>query len=322
MKYLITGGAGFIGSNFCEYMIDKYQTSNFVCLDALTYAGCMDNLQNVIHKPNFKFVHGNICNERLIDTLFKEEMFDIVINFAAESHVEKSIYSPDIFVETNVKGVQILLDACKKYNVKRFHQISTDEVYGELPLNDQNIYFYENSPLNASTPYSASKASADLLTMSYFKTFGLPITISRSPNNYGKYQHTEKLIPLTIKNALNNNDILIHGTGEYIRDWLHVLDHCKGIDLIIHNGKCGEIYNIGSHTEKTNLEVVHKILDTLDIKAPLVKHVANRPGQDSKYAIDYTKIATELGYTPTHSFDTEIVNTINWYKNNPKWLGR
>lgn len=320
MKYLITGGAGFIGSNFCEYMIDKYQTSNFVCLDALTYAGSMDNLQNVINKPNFKFVHGNICDKKLIDKLFKEEMFDIVINFAAESHVEKSIYNPEIFVETNVKGVQILLDACKKYNVKRFHQISTDEVYGELPLNDPNIYFYENSPLNASTPYSASKASADLLTMSYFKTFGLPITISRSPNNYGKYQHPEKLIPLTIKNALNNNDILIHGTGKYIRDWLHVLDHCKGIDLIIHNGKSGEIYNIGSHTEKTNLEVVHKILDTLNIKESLVKYVANRPGQDSKYAIDYTKIATELGYTPTHSFDTEIVNIINWYKNNPKWL--
>lgn len=320
MKYLITGGAGFIGSNFCEYMIDKYRTSNFVCLDALTYAGSMDNLQNVINKSNFKFVHGNICDKKLIDKLFKEEMFDIVINFAAESHVEKSIYNPEIFVETNVKGVQILLDACKKYNVKRFHQISTDEVYGELPLNDQNIYFYENSPLNASTPYSASKASADLLTMSYFKTFGLPITISRSPNNYGKYQHPEKLIPLTIKNALNNNDILIHGTGKYIRDWLHVLDHCKGIDLIIHNGKSGEIYNIGSHTEKTNLEVVHKILDTLNIKESLVKYVANRPGQDSKYAIDYTKIATELGYTPTHSFDIEIVNIINWYKNNPKWL--
>ena len=311
MKILVTGGAGFIGSNFCKLMINKYPQDDFVCLDALTYAGSMDNLVDVVDKPNFKFVKGNICNTKLVNKLFKRERFDIVVNFAAESHVGRSIENPDIFVTTNVKGVQILLDACQKYSVKRFHQMSTDEVYGSLTTNQKP--FTEKSPINPTTPYSASKASADLLTMSYFKTFGVPVTISRCTNNYGPNQHPEKLIPLMVKNAKNNKELTVHGDGLAIRDWIYVDDCCEAIDLIIRQGKVGEIYNIGANCEKTNLEIVKLILKKLNKSKSCIKFVDDRPGQDQRYGIDASKITQKLGWQPSRKFTTYIGKTISCY---------
>lgn len=316
MKYLVTGGAGFIGSNFIEYILDKYNNIEVVCLDALTYAGNLENLNEVKNNKKFKFVHGDICNESFIDQLFEAENFDMVINFAAETHVDKSIIEPDIFFTTNVIGVRILLDACKKYNVKRFHQISTDEVYGEISLDNLNYKFDEDSPLKASNPYSASKAAADLLVLSYFKMYNLPVTISRCSNNYGKHQYAEKLIPLTVKNALYHNKAIIHGNGKYVRDWIHVLDHCNAIDLILKFGSVGEIYNVGSNNQKQNLEVVTAILEVLNKSTNIIDYVENRPGQDTKYAIDYNKISSKLGYVPVYKFDEEIINIVEWYKNN------
>ena len=312
MKILVTGGAGFIGSNFCNLMVNKYPQDNFVCLDALTYAGSRDNLVDSVDKSNFKFVKGNICNAKLVDKLFKREKFDVVINFAAESHVGKSIENPDIFVTTNVKGVQVLLDACKKYRISRFHQVSTDEVYGSLTPKQKQ--FTENSPINPTTPYSASKASADLLTMSYFKTFGVPVTISRCTNTYGPNQYPEKLIPLMVKNAKSNKDLTVHGTGLAIRDWIYVNDCCEAIDLIIRRGKVGQIYNIGANCEKTNLEIIKLILKKLNQSQSRIKFVEDRLGQDLRYGIDASKITNTLGWKPKCKFITYITKTVEWYE--------
>ena len=320
MKILITGGAGFIGGNFCHYMLEKHPEDDYVCLDALTYAGNMETLADILDKPNFKFVQGNICDSKLVDKLFADEKFDIVINFAAESHVDRSIENPKLFLESNIIGVQTLMDACRKYNVKRFHQVSTDEVYGDLPLDRPDLLFHEDTPIHTSSPYSASKASADLLVMAYHRTFKLPVTISRCSNNYGAYQFPEKLIPLIIKKAQNNEKLPIYGKGDNVRDWLHVYDHCSAIDLIVRNGKDGEVYNIGGHNERTNLEVVKTILKVLGKSESLIEFVTDRPGHDRRYAMDPTKIETELGWKPKYNFDTGIVETIKWNVENKEWL--
>lgn len=320
MKFLITGGAGFIGGNFCHYMIEKYPTDSFVCLDALTYAGNMETIQDILSKPNFKFIKGNICDKELVEKLFEEEKFDVVVNFAAESHVDRSIENPKLFLESNIIGVQTLMDACRKYGIKRFHQVSTDEVYGDLPLDRPDLFFTEDTPIHTSSPYSASKASADLLVMAYHRTFKLPVTISRCSNNYGPYQFPEKLIPLIIKKAKNNEELPVYGKGENVRDWLHVLDHCSAIDLIVRNGNNGEVYNVGGHNERTNLEVVKTILKVLNKPESLIRFVTDRPGHDMRYAIDPAKIETELGWKPVYNFDTGIVETIKWNVENETWL--
>lgn len=320
MKFLITGGAGFIGGNFCHYMIEKYPTDSFVCLDALTYAGNMETIQDILSKPNFKFIKGNICDKELVEKLFEEEKFDVVVNFAAESHVDRSIENPKLFLESNIIGVQTLMDACRKYGIKRFHQVSTDEVYGDLPLDRPDLFFTEDTPIHTSSPYSASKASADLLVMAYHRTFKLPVTISRCSNNYGPYQFPEKLIPLIIKKAKNNEELPVYGKGENVRDWLHVLDHCSAIDLIIRKGNNGEVYNVGGHNERTNLEVVKTILKVLNKPESLIRFVTDRPGHDMRYAIDPAKIETELGWKPVYNFDTGIVETIKWNVENETWL--
>ena len=320
MKILITGGAGFIGGNFCHYMLEKYPEDSFVCLDALTYAGNMETLADIINKPNFKFVQGNICDKELVEKLFENEKFDLVINFAAESHVDRSIENPKLFLESNIIGVQTLMDACRKYGIKRFHQVSTDEVYGDLPLDRPDLFFTEETPIHTSSPYSASKASADLLVMAYHRTFNLPVTISRCSNNYGAYQFPEKLIPLIIKKAQNNEKLPVYGKGENVRDWLHVLDHCSAIDLIVRNGKDGEIYNVGGHNERTNLEVVKTILKVLGKPESLISFVTDRPGHDRRYAIDPKKLETELGWKPIYTFDTGIIDTIKWNVENKEWL--
>jgi len=316
MKYLITGGAGFIGSNFCQYMVDKYPNDLFICLDALTYAANIKNLDNIINKDNFKFIEGNICDEELVEKLFKEEKIDYVINFAAESHVDKSITEPNIFLKSNVIGVQVLLDASKKYNVKRFHQISTDEVYGDLPLDRPDLLFSESSMLKPSSPYSVSKASADLLVLAYHRTHEIDVTISRSSNNYGIYQHEEKLIPLVIKKALRNEKIPVYGTGLNIRDWLYVLDHCSAIDLIVKNGRSGEIYNVGVHDEKTNLDVIKMILKYLGKDESLIEFTTDRLGHDLRYALDNSKLINELGWMPTTKLDYKIEDIIKYYIEN------
>lgn len=320
MKILITGGAGFIGGNFCHYMLENHPEDDYVCLDALTYAGNMETLADILDKPNFKFVKGNICDTKLVNELFEKEKFDIVINFAAESHVDRSIENPKLFLESNIIGVQTLMDASRKFGVKRFHQVSTDEVYGDLPLDRPDLLFTEQTPLHTSSPYSASKASADLLAMSYYRTFNFPVTISRCSNNYGAYQFPEKLIPLIIKKAQNDEPLPIYGKGDNVRDWLHVLDHCSAIDLIIRKGKVGEVYNIGGHNERTNLEVVKTILKVLGKPESLITYVTDRPGHDRRYAIDPTKIETELGWKPKYNFDTGIVDTIKWNVEHKDWL--
>lgn len=320
MKILITGGAGFIGGNFCHYMLENHPEDDYVCLDALTYAGNMETLADILDKPNFKFVKGNICDSKLVDKLFEDEKFDIVINFAAESHVDRSIENPKLFLESNIIGVQTLMDACRKYGIKRFHQVSTDEVYGDLPLDRPDLLFHEDTPIHTSSPYSASKASADLLAMSYFRTFKFPVTISRCSNNYGAYQFPEKLIPLIIKKAQNDEKLPIYGKGDNVRDWLHVYDHCSAIDLIVRNGKDGEVYNIGGHNERTNLEVVKTILKVLGKPESLIEFVTDRPGHDRRYAMDPTKIESELGWKPKYNFDTGIVETIKWNVENKEWL--
>ena len=320
MKILITGGAGFIGGNFCHYMVKNYPEDSFVCLDALTYAGNLETLKDLLNKPNFQFVKGNICDTNLVFNLFKKEKFDIVVNFAAESHVDRSIENPKIFLETNILGVQTLMDACKKFGIKRYHQVSTDEVYGDLPLDRKDLFFTESTPLHTSSPYSASKAAADLLVMAYHRTFNLPPTISRCSNNYGPYQFPEKLIPLIIKKALNNENLPIYGKGENVRDWLHVYDHCTAIDLIIRKGKDGEIYNIGGHNEKTNLQVVKEILKYLNKPESLITFVKDRAGHDLRYAIDPSKITNELGWKPKYTFETGIGPSIQWNIDNKKWL--
>lgn len=319
MKILVTGGAGFIGGNFVHYMVNKYPEDEIVNLDLLTYAGNLETLKPVENKPNYRFVRGDIADRKFIMDLFEKEKFDVVINFAAESHVDRSISDPGIFVVTNVLGTQVLLDASRAYGVKRFHQVSTDEVYGDLPLNRPDLFFTETTPLHTSSPYSSSKASADLFVMAYYRTFKLPVTISRCSNNYGPYQFPEKLIPLMISRALANEELPVYGKGENVRDWLHVLDHCVAIDLIVRNGKVGEVYNVGGHNERTNLEVVKTILRALGKPESLIKYVTDRPGHDMRYAIDPTKIETELGWKPTYTFDTGIEMTIQWYLENREW---
>jgi dTDP-glucose 4,6-dehydratase len=319
-KFLVTGGAGFIGGNFLHTMVDRYPNDTYVCIDALTYAGNMETLEPIMNRPNFKFVHENICNREAVFKLFEEEHFDYVINFAAESHVDRSIENPGIFLNTNIIGTQTLMDACRKYGIKRYHQVSTDEVYGDLPLDRPDLFFTENTPIRTSSPYSASKASADLLVMAYHRTFGLPITISRCSNNYGPYQFPEKLIPLIIQKASRNESLPIYGKGENVRDWLYVGDHNNAINLIVRNGKDGEVYNIGGHNERTNLQVVKTILKVLGKPESLITYVTDRPGHDLRYAMDPTKIETELGWKPTYNFETGIVPTIEWNLKNQTWL--
>lgn len=320
MNFLVTGGAGFIGGNFMHYMVNKYTNDLFVCIDALTYAGNLETLEPIKDKPNFKFVHGNICDRDLVYKLFEEYKFDYVVNFAAESHVDRSIENPTIFLETNVIGTSVLMDACKKYGIKRYHQVSTDEVYGDLPLDRPDLLFKEDTPIHTSSPYSASKASADLLVLAYHRTFKLPITISRCSNNYGPYHFPEKLIPLMIKKALANEPLPVYGNGSNVRDWLHVYDHCTAIDLIVRNGRDGEVYNVGGHNEKSNLEVVKTILKALDKPESLIHYVKDRPGHDLRYAMDPTKLMTELGWTPKYTFETGIKETIKWNLDNQDWI--
>lgn len=319
MNILVTGGAGFIGSNFIFYMIKKHPDYRIVCVDKLTYAGNLSTLEPVMNNPNFRFVKADICDKEAIDKLFEEENFDIVVNFAAESHVDRSIENPQVFLETNIIGTSVLMDACRKYNVKRFHQVSTDEVYGDLPLDRPDLFFHEDTPLHTSSPYSSSKASADLLVMAYHRTYGLPVTISRCSNNYGPYQFPEKLIPLMIANCLANKPLPVYGEGINVRDWLYVEDHCKAIDLIIHNGKVGEVYNIGGHNEMRNIDIVKLIIKELGKDESLITYVTDRKGHDQRYAIDPTKIHDELGWLPETMFKDGIKKTIRWYLDNEKW---
>jgi len=316
---LVTGGAGFIGGNFVYYMLEKYPAYNIICLDSLTYAGNMETLSTAMKNPQFHFVKGDIADRELVYSLFERHEPEIVINFAAESHVDRSITDPDIFLRTNIMGTGVLLDACRKYNTKRFHQVSTDEVYGDLPLDRPDLFFTEKTPLHASSPYSASKASADLLALAYHRTFGLPITVSRCSNNYGPYHFPEKLIPLMIANALQDKELPVYGNGENVRDWLYVEDHCHAIDLIVHKGQIGEVYNVGGHNERTNLDVVKVILRELDKPESLIRFVTDRPGHDMRYAIDPDKISKELGWLPTISFEDGIKLTIRWYLDNRAW---
>ena len=319
MKVLVTGGAGFIGGNFVHHMVNKYPDYQIVNLDLLTYAGNLETLKPVEDKPNYKFVKGDIADEAFIMDLFEKEKFDVVVNFAAESHVDRSIEDPGIFVQTNVMGTRVLLDASRKFGVKRYHQVSTDEVSGDLPRDRPDPLPTENTPIHTSSPYSASKASADLFVLAYHRTFGTPVTVSRCSNNYGPYHFPEKLIPLMISRALADEELPVYGNGENVRDWLHVSDHCEAIDLIIHKGKVGEVYNIGGHNERTNLQVVQTILKALDKPESLIKYVKDRPGHDRRYAIDPTKIETELGWKPKYNFDTGIAQTIQWYLDNEDW---
>ena len=318
-KILVTGGAGFIGGNFVHYMVNKYPNYMIVNLDALTYAGNLETCQPVEGKPNYKFVKGDIADREFIFDLFEKEKFDVVVNFAAESHVDRSVKDPEIFIKTNVLGTQVLMDASRAYGVERYHQVSTDEVYGDLPLDRPDLFFTEETPLHTSSPYSASKASADLLVFAYHRTFGLPITISRCSNNYGPYHFPEKLIPLMISRALNDENLPVYGNGENVRDWLHVYDHCAAIDLILHKGRVGEVYNVGGHNERTNLEVVRTILKALGKSEDLITYVTDRPGHDLRYAIDPQKLENELGWKPTYNFDTGIAQTIQWYLDNKQW---
>lgn len=319
MKILVTGGAGFIGGNFVYYELDNYPNDEVICLDKLTYAGNLETLEIAMKNPKFKFVKGDIADRAFVDELFASEKPDVVVNFAAESHVDRSIENPEIFLQTNVIGTSVLMDACRKYGNIRYHQVSTDEVYGDLPLDRPDLFFTETTPLHTSSPYSASKASADLLVQAYYRTYKLPVTISRCSNNYGPYHFPEKLIPLMIANALNDKKLPVYGKGENVRDWLYVEDHCSAIDLIIRKGKIGEVYNIGGHNERTNLEVVKTIIKELGKSEDLIEFVTDRPGHDRRYAIDPTKIHNELGWLPATKFDDGIKKTIDWYLTHKSW---
>lgn len=319
MKIIVTGGAGFIGSNFVYHMLDKHPDYKIICLDLLTYAGNLHTLERAMKNPNFRFVRGDIADRDCVFKLFEEEKPDIVVNFAAESHVDRSIENPELFLKTNILGTQVLMDACRKYGIKRYHQVSTDEVYGDLPLDRPDLMFTEETPIHTSSPYSASKAGADLLVMAYHRTFGLPVTISRCSNNYGPYHFPEKLIPLIITRALEDKSLPVYGTGANVRDWLYVEDHCNAIDLIIHKGREGEVYNIGGHNERTNLQVVKAVLKELGKPESLITYVKDRPGHDRRYAIDPTKIETELGWRPTYNFEQGIKVTVKWYLENKDW---
>ena len=319
MKILVTGGAGFIGGNFVHFMLKEHPQDDILCVDALTYAGNMETLAPVMDNPYFKFIKADIADREAIYSIFEQEKPEIVVNFAAESHVDRSIENPSIFLQTNVMGTQVLLDACRKYGIQRYHQVSTDEVYGDLPLDRPDLFFTEETPIHTSSPYSASKASADLLVQAYHRTFGVPVTISRCSNNYGPYHFPEKLIPLMIANVLNDKPLPVYGDGKNVRDWLYVEDHCRAIDLIIRNGRVGEVYNVGGHNEKQNIEIVKIICKELGKPESLITHVGDRKGHDMRYAIDPTKIHNELGWLPETKFEDGIKKTIQWYLDNREW---
>ncbi|MCD8299858.1 MAG: dTDP-glucose 4,6-dehydratase [Clostridiales bacterium] len=319
MTIIVTGGAGFIGSNFIFYMMKNHPTYRIVCLDCLTYAGNIHTLVPIMYKENFRFVKENITDREAVYKLFEEEHPDMVVNFAAESHVDRSIENPEVFLSTNIIGTAVLMDACRKYGITRYHQVSTDEVYGDLPLDRPNLFFTEETPLHTSSPYSSSKAAADLLVLAYHRTYGLPVSISRCSNNYGPYHFPEKLIPLMITNALYNKPLPVYGKGENIRDWLYVEDHCKAIDLVIHSGRVGEVYNIGGHNEMKNIDIVKLILKELSKPESLITFVTDRKGHDLRYAIDPTKIHNELGWLPETKFEDGIKKTIRWYLENREW---
>ena len=322
MTILVTGGAGFIGSNFIAYERRVHPEDRILCVDALTYAGNMENLAPFMDDPLFRFVKADIADRQAIYALFEEEKPDIVVNFAAETHVDRSVHDPEVFLRTNMMGTQVLMDACRKYGIHRYHQVSTDEVYGDLPLDEPDLFFTEETPLHTSSPYSASKASADLMVLAYHRTFGLPVSITRCSNNYGPYQFPEKLIPLMISRALKDQTLPVYGTGENVRDWLFVDDHCSAIDLVMRKGRVGEVYNVGGHNERTNLEVVKTILRELNKPESLITFVTDRPGHDRRYAIDPAKIHGELGWLPETKFDDGIRATIRWYLDNVGWLER
>lgn len=319
MNILVTGGAGFIGANFIFYMLEHHPEDRIVCLDKLTYAGNLSTLAPVMERENFRFVRADICDREAVYGLFEEEHPDIVVNFAAESHVDRSIEDPGLFLQTNILGTAVMMDACRKYGVRRFHQVSTDEVYGDLPLDRPDLFFTESTPLHTSSPYSSSKASADLLALAYYRTYGLPVTLSRCSNNYGPYQFPEKLIPLMIANALNDKPLPVYGQGLNVRDWLYVEDHCRAIDLILRKGREGEVYNIGGHNEMRNIDIVKLICKALDKPESLITYVADRKGHDMRYAIDPAKIHGELGWLPTTMFAEGIQKTIQWYLDNRGW---
>lgn len=319
MTILVTGGAGFIGANFIYLELGKHPEDRIVCIDKLTYAGNLSTLKKALLNPNFRFAKIDICDRNAVGKIFSEEKPDVVVNFAAESHVDRSIENPEIFLKTNIIGTQVLMDASKKYGVKRYHQVSTDEVYGDLPLDARDMFFTENTPLKTSSPYSSSKAGADLLVNAYHRTYGLPTTISRCSNNYGPYQFPEKLIPLMIVNALADKPLPVYGEGINVRDWLYVKDHCVAIDLIIRHGKAGEIYNIGGHNEMRNIDIVKLICKELGKPETLIEFVADRKGHDMRYAIDPAKIHAELGWLPETKFADGIVKTIRWYLDNKSW---
>lgn len=319
MTIIVTGGAGFIGSNFIFYILKKYSQHRVICLDKLTYAGNLATLKPVIDNPNFSFGRADICDREAVYKLFEEVQPDIIVNFAAESHVDRSIEDPGVFLQTNIMGTAVLMDACRKYGIERYHQVSTDEVYGDLPLDRPDLFFTETTPLHTSSPYSSSKASADLLVLAYSRTYGLPVSISRCSNNYGPYHFPEKLIPLMIVNALNDKLLPVYGNGGNVRDWLYVEDHCKAIDLIIHSGKAGEFYNIGGHNEMSNIDIVKIICRELGKPESLITYVPDRKGHDMRYAIDPTKIHSELGWLPEIKFADGIKKTIKWYLENRSW---
>lgn len=316
---LVTGGAGFIGSNFIYYMLEKHPDYRIVCIDALTYAGNLSTLEDAMKNENFRFVKADITDREAVDALFKEENFTAVVNFAAESHVDRSIESPEVFLKTNILGTQVLMDMARKYGNIRYHQVSTDEVYGDLPLDRPDLFFTEETPIHTSSPYSSSKAGADLLVQAYHRTYGLPVTISRCSNNYGPYHFPEKLIPLMIINALHGKSLPVYGDGLNVRDWLYVEDHCKAIDMILHDGRIGEVYNIGGHNERANIDVVKTILSILGKDESLITYVKDRPGHDMRYAIDPTKIKNELGWYPETTFENGIKKTVEWYLQNEDW---
>ena len=320
MNIIVTGGAGFIGSNFIYYMLKKHPSDRIICVDKLTYAGNLETLEAAMEKKNFKFIRADIADRQAVYRIFEQEKPDIVVNFAAESHVDRSIENPGIFLQTNVIGTSVLLDACRKYGIDRYHQVSTDEVYGDLPLDRPDLFFTEETNLKTSSPYSASKAGADLLVMAYHRTYKIPTTISRCSNNYGPYHFPEKLIPLMIINALSDKKLPVYGDGKNVRDWLYVEDHCHAIDLILQKGRVGEVYNIGGHNERANIDVVKTILKELGKPEDLIGHVTDRKGHDRRYAIDSTKLRRELGWSPKHTnFDEGLARTIQWYTDNPSW---
>lgn len=319
MTIIVTGGAGFIGSNFIFYMLKEHPEYRIICLDKLTYAGNLSTLQPIMDRENFRFVKLDICDREGVYKLFEEEHPDMVVNFAAESHVDRSIENPEVFLQTNIIGTATLMDACRKYGIQRYHQVSTDEVYGDLPLDRLDLFFTEETPIHTSSPYSSSKAGADLLVQSYYRTYGLPVTISRCSNNYGPYHFPEKLIPLMIANALADKPLPVYGEGLNVRDWLYVADHCKAIDLIIHKGRVGEVYNVGGHNEKRNIDIVKLICKELGKPESLIAYVTDRKGHDMRYAIDSTKIHDELGWLPETKFEDGIKKTIWWYLENREW---